>query len=213
VVTERVLVVGSASSGVQICRLLAESERFREIDLAVSRVLVLPRRVIGVQTHRFLQVLGFFDVRFRSPLGRIMYSGLETRGDPIMRPSPKDLEREHGVRLYGRLVSVEGSTLAFDDGQTLETDDLTIIWCTGFRGDYGLIDVERREEWFTPRGAPRHKRGVVEGMPGLYFVGLRYQHTVASHDIYGVAKDAAYVVEHIAKRNSKTTISRAGDLR
>lgn len=196
--TGSVLIVGSASSGVQICHLLCESGRFDSIHMAVSDVMVLPERIVGIQTHRFLHALGFFDVRSRSLLGRLMYSGLETRGDPIMRPTAKDLATTHGVSLHSRFTGVEGSRLRFADGETLEAEDLTVIWCTGFRGDYALL--EDRHRILDETGAPIHVRGVAEEAPGLYFVGLRHQHTVASHDIYGVGNDAAYVAGHISKR-------------
>lgn len=195
--TGGVLVVGSASSGIQICRLLAESRRFKCLNLATSRVTVLPRRVLSIQTHRFLNVFGLFDVRRQSLLGRIMYSGLESKGDPIMRPSPKDLARRYGVILRPKLVDVERGGLRFADGRTLQFEDLTVIWCTGFRGDYGFIETQERAGAFDGKGVPRHARGIVDAAPGLCFVGLRYQHTVASHDIYGVAKDAEYVANHV----------------
>ena len=51
--TDNVLVVGSGSSGVQICRLLAESGRVKSLHLTVSDVLALPRHVLGVQLTAF----------------------------------------------------------------------------------------------------------------------------------------------------------------
>ena len=51
--TDNVIVVGSGSSGVQICRLLAESGRLKSLHLAVSNVVALPRHVLGIPTHRF----------------------------------------------------------------------------------------------------------------------------------------------------------------
>lgn len=200
ITSSKVLVVGSAASGIQISRLLAESDRFDEIHLATSRVLVLPRHIAGVPIHRVVHAFGLFDVRIDSVLGKLMYSGLETRGDPIMRPTPKDLARMFGVRLHGKLLGITGSTLAFDDGRPLSTDDLTILWCTGFQGDYSFIHPGSGKAAFDEAGQPRHRRGVVPGAPGLYFVGLRYQHTSASHDIYGVGKDAEFVAEDISKR-------------
>lgn len=197
--TSSALVVGAASSGVQICRLVAESGRVRGLHMAVSKVLVLPDRVFGVQTHRLLHAFRLFDVRTRSPIGRLMYSGLETRGDPIMRPTPRDLSRSHGVVLHGRFESVRGPSLHFADGTTLATDDLTIIWCTGFRSDYAFIETAQGSA-FDETGHPVHTRGVVDAAPGLFFVGLRLQHTIASHDIYGVAKDAEFVAAAIAQR-------------
>lgn len=195
-----VLLVGSGSSGTQICRDLCESGRFREIHFAASDTLVLPGHVLGIQVHQFLHWFGLFDVRARSRVGRLMYSGLETRGDPIMRPSPRDLSRRYGVMLHGKLVGAEGGELRFAGGESLDSRGLAIIWCTGFRADYGWIDVSDRHSLFDVRGYPVHERGIVRGVPGLYFVGLRYQHTVASHDLYGVGKDAEHVASHIHAR-------------
>jgi len=200
IATKAVLLVGSGSSGVQICARLCQPGRFEQIHLAVSDVMVLPARFLGIQVHRFLHFFGFFDVRNDSMLGKIMYSGLETRGDPIMRPSPKDFARLYGVKLYGKFIGADGSLLHFSDGKALETDDLSIVWCTGFRGDYSFVDTANRDAVFDESGYPKHVRGVVGAAPGLYFVGLRYQHTVASHDIYGVGKDAKYVASHISRR-------------
>lgn len=196
--TRNVLIVGSASSGVQICRLLADSGRFEKISMAVSNVLTLPKRILGVPTHRFLHALRLFDVRSTSLLGRIMYSGLETKGDPIMRPAPTDLHRAHGVRLFGKFIGVENGDVAFEGGHALSPDDLTIVWCTGFRSDYRFIQVLEPQEVFSDSGAPKHVRGVIDAAPGLYFVGLRYQHTVASHDLYGVGADAEHVASHVS---------------
>lgn len=195
--TGSVLIVGSGSSGVQICRLLAESGRFDHLHMAVSNVMVLPYRFLGIQIHRFLHILGLFDVRNDSLIGKLMYSGLETKGDPIMRPTPKDFASQHGVCLYGKFTGADGDTLHFADGQTLSTEDLTVVWCTGFRGDYSFVQTRNPDAAFDKAGYPIHYRGIIDAAPGLCFVGLRYQHTVASHDIYGVGKDAKYVAEHI----------------
>jgi len=197
ITTRNVLLVGSASSGVQICRLLAESGRFDSIHLAVSNVRILPEHILGLPTHRVVHFFGLFDVTNDSLLGKVMYSNLETKGDPIMRPAPKDLAQQYGVRLYGKFTGTDGALLCFSYGQTLATDDLTIIWCTGFRRAYSLIEPADRRAAFNESGYPIHVRGVVPAAPGLYFVGLRYQHTVASHDLYGVGKDAQFVADHI----------------
>lgn len=202
ITTKGVLVVGTGSSGMQIGNILCQSGRYDQIHMAVSSVMVLPERLMGIQIHRFLHFFGLFDVRNDSLMGRLMYSNLETKGDPIMRPTPRDLARRYGVRLYGKFTRAEGDMLHFADGQTLSTDDLTILWCTGFRGDYSFIEPQNRAAAFDKSGYPMHKRGVIAGAPGLYFVGLRYQYTVASHDIYGVGQDARYVADHIRSRRS-----------
>ena len=81
-----------------------------------------------------------------------------------------------------------------EDGQTL--DVANIIWATGFQPDYAWISLPV----FGVDGYPRHTRGVVEGEPGLYFVGLRYQYRPTSHLLGGVGADAQYVARHIINR-------------
>lgn len=202
--TGGVLVVGSASSGVQITRLLCASAVVERLHVASSKVLVLPHRILGVPTHRLIHRLGLFDIKTTSWLGRLMYSGLESSGDPIMRPTPTDLSRDHGIDVRGRFTGVKNGQLTFEDGSRLDTNDLTVIWCTGFRPDYRFVRVQDQRAAFHPSGHPKHLRGVSEGAQGLYFVGLRYQHTVASHDIYGVAQDAEFVAQRIQEQLKRT---------
>jgi putative flavoprotein involved in K+ transport len=206
--SKHVLAVGSGSSGVQICRELLEARRFEQVHLATSDVLVLPNHLLGIQIHRFLHLLGMFDVRVHSRLGRVMYGTLERKGDPIRPPTPKELSRSHGLKLHKRLTRAEGDNFGFEDGEKLQEPDLTVIWCTGFKGDYEWINPAGSPLELDERGYPVHSRGVVDKHPGLYFVGLRYQHTVASHDIYGVGNDAEFIAEEIHKRCSHQSAGR-----
>ena len=80
ITTKSVLLVGSGSSGAQICRLLVEDGRFEQIHLAVSNVMILPCHIFGIQTHRLLHFFGLFDVKRNYPLGKLMHFGLEKRG-------------------------------------------------------------------------------------------------------------------------------------
>ena len=70
----------------------------------------------------------------------------------------------------------------------------TIIYGTGFRFDFGWIDLPVLDE----RGYPRYQRGVTE-IPGLYFVGLHWQHTFGSGLFFSVGRDAEYVVNHLCR--------------
>ncbi len=69
----------------------------------------------------------------------------------------------------------------------------SIIWCFGFRPDFGFIDVPV----FDARGYPRYQRGVTESL-GLYFIGLPWLHTWGSGRFAGVAADAQYLCDQIA---------------
>jgi len=72
-----------------------------------------------------------------------------------------------------------------------------IVWSTGFRRDDAWIRVPV----FDGRGYPTHRRGV-SSVPGLYFIGLPWQHTWGSGRFGGVADDARYVVERIMERHA-----------
>jgi putative flavoprotein involved in K+ transport len=65
----------------------------------------------------------------------------------------------------------------------------TVIWATGYRPDFGWIDLPI----FDDMGFPRHTRGVSDA-PGLYFLGLLWQHTQASATLLGPRVDAPYLL-------------------
>ncbi|HZX05193.1 MSMEG_0569 family flavin-dependent oxidoreductase [Kribbella sp.] len=72
-----------------------------------------------------------------------------------------------------------------------------IVWSTGFRRDDGWIRVPV----FDGQGRPSHRRGVTS-VPGLYFVGLPWQHTWGSGRFAGVADDAQYLAERIVEHRA-----------
>lgn len=71
----------------------------------------------------------------------------------------------------------------------------TVIWATGFRLDFGWIDLDI----FREDGRPRHQDGVTE-VPGLYFIGLPWLSCRGSAFIWGAWKDAERLAAHIAAR-------------
>jgi putative flavoprotein involved in K+ transport len=71
----------------------------------------------------------------------------------------------------------------------------TVIWCTGFRPEYGWIDLPV----FEAAGRPRHQRGVTD-VPGVYFLGLPWLNTWGSARFSGIADDAAHVATVVAER-------------
>jgi len=73
----------------------------------------------------------------------------------------------------------------------------TVLWATGYRLDFGWVDLPVLDEW----GYPHHVRGVTSH-PGLYAVGLPWLHSQASAAFPGVGADAAHVVEHIVHRRA-----------
>jgi len=75
----------------------------------------------------------------------------------------------------------------------LSTSGITsVVWSIGFRTDYRWL----RAGVFDGEGHPTHNRGVT-AVPGLYFLGLPWQHTWGSGRFAGVARDAEYLADRI----------------
>ncbi|MEY9931265.1 putative flavoprotein involved in K+ transport [Catenulispora sp. GP43] len=70
----------------------------------------------------------------------------------------------------------------------------TVVWATGFRPDYGWLDVPVLDG----KGRLRHVGGVVTDAPGLYAVGLPVLRRRKSTFIHGAEDDAREVVDHLA---------------
>jgi putative flavoprotein involved in K+ transport len=69
-----------------------------------------------------------------------------------------------------------------------------IVWATGFRPDYGWLDVPVVD----PKGQLNHDGGVVDS-PGLYALGLPVLRRRKSTFIYGIEDDARDVTDHLAR--------------
>ena len=69
-----------------------------------------------------------------------------------------------------------------------------IVWATGFRPDYGWLDVPVVDA----KGQLRHAGGVVDS-PGLYALGLPVLRRRKSTFIYGTEDDAREVIDHLAR--------------
>ena len=69
-----------------------------------------------------------------------------------------------------------------------------IVWATGFRPDYGWLDVPVVDA----KGQLRHEGGVVDS-PGLYALGLPVLRRRKSTFIYGIEDDAREVIDHLAR--------------
>jgi putative flavoprotein involved in K+ transport len=68
-----------------------------------------------------------------------------------------------------------------------------IVWATGFRPDYGWLEVPVVDA----KGQLRHHGGVV-GSPGLYALGLPVLRRRKSTFICGIEDDAGDVIGHLA---------------
>ena len=106
--------------------------------------------------------------------------------------APRALERPGLLRVGRALSAQDGFPLLEDYGAA--RDIRAIVWCTGFRPDFSWIELPV----LGLDGQPLHRRGIATGIPGLAFVGMRFQYRMGSALLGGVGEDAAHVVERIA---------------
>ena len=177
-----VLVVGGGNTGFQIAEELSAS---REVHLSIgARQMPLPQRILGRDLFWYLDATGLIRKTTESRIGRRM-----SERDTLVGSTPRGLRRR-GVELHGRAADVAGSTVSFEDGTDVEPR--SIIWATGFGVDHSWIDVPV----FDEKGRVIHRRGVTDS-PGLYFLGLSWQHTRGSALLGWVAEDAEYIAQRI----------------
>jgi len=181
-----VLVVGGGNSGFQIAEELAGT---REVDLSIGTDYpVLPQRLLGRDLFWWAGLLRLTRVTAHSRLGRRM----QARGEFVIGSNRGGLESA-GVRFRPRLVDTVGRTARFADGSTRDID--VVVWATGYRSDHSWIDIPD----VLRDGRVVHRRGVTE-VPGLYFLGLSWQHTRGSALLGFVGEDAAHVADLARRR-------------
>ena len=177
------LVVGGGNTGYQIAAELAQS---REVHLAVgARQTPLPQRILGRDLFRYLEATGLMNKTVTSRIGQ----RLKDR-ETLIGSSPRSA-RKQGIQMRPRATGAQGSTVTFADGSELTVD--AVVWATGFRLDHSLRRAARLRR---PRAGQRTERGVTE-LPGLYFLGLPWQHTRGSALLGWVKDDAEFIAQRI----------------
>jgi putative flavoprotein involved in K+ transport len=182
-----VLVVGAGNSGAQIA---LELSRSRRVTLAGRDIARLPRTILGADVFRWVWPV-FRRLHLGTRLGRRLRDRTSA-GDPLIGIAPRDFT-SHGIRRVGRVTEVrDGLPYAGD----LELSARVVLWATGYSSDFGWIQLPTIHR-NSGNGVPPHERGVAQP-PGLYFVGLRFQHRQSSALLGGVGEDAAFIASRIA---------------
>jgi putative flavoprotein involved in K+ transport len=172
------LVVGGGNSGFQIAEELAAT---RQVDLSIATTYpTLPQRLGPGPVLVTVTRLGLLRVTVTSRPGRRM-----SRRDFVIGTNRRRLERK-GVRFRPRLADAEGRTVRFADHSLLEEIGV-VVWATGYHSDYAWIQISG----VVREGHVVHRRGVTQ-VPGLYFIGLSWQHTRGSALLGFVNDDATF---------------------
>jgi putative flavoprotein involved in K+ transport len=173
-----VLVVGGGNTGFQIATELTGTH---SVHLSVgSRQTPLPQKIWRRDLFWWLTKTGLLNMTVDSRLGR----RLRTR-ETLIGSSPRQLRRL-GVDLHPRAVSASPNTVSFADDTQLRVD--AVVWSTGYQPDYSWIEAPVLDA----EGRVRHHKGVTD-LPGLYFLGLSWQHTRGSALLGWVKDDAEYI--------------------
>jgi putative flavoprotein involved in K+ transport len=186
---QNVLVVGAGNSGVEIALELARAGK--QVWLSGRNVGRIPAnrlgRILGGRPYWFLisRVLSI-----HTPMGRKMRDVVLHHGAPLIRANMQEVTGA-GIVSAPRVKDVVSGKPELEDERALPVDG--IIWATGFRPDYSWIDLPI----FDVTGYPRHQRGVVAEVPGLYFTGLPFQTALSSALLGGAGSDAEYIVRKI----------------
>lgn len=192
-----VLVVGAGNSGRQIALELATAHPgVRQVALATgAEPLELPQRVLGRDLFWWLTRLGVITRTPDSLLARRM----RARGDLVIG-TPLARLRIAGVTIHPRLHRLSADQAHFEDGSTHRP--ATVVWATGFRTDYSWITIPG----VLLDGQVVHDRGRTR-VPGLFFVGLPWQHTRGSSLLGFVQHDAEWVATHLTTSDRKEALS------
>jgi len=193
-----VLVVGAGNSGAEIAIEVAASHPTTlagrgtgHLPFAIDRGLgqrVLAPLLLRVVFHRLLTG--------GTPVGRAVRPQFLSRGGPLIRLKPRDIDAA-GVERVPRVVGVVNGRPRLEDGRILAPTN--VIWCTGFHGGLDWIDLPVLDA----TGRPRHRRGLAVDVPGLAFVGQTFLHAASSTMIHGVARDAAHVVATLCRESTQ----------
>ena len=199
-----VLLVGAGNSGADIAMDLAPSRPTWlsgrhpgnvpfHIESRVARLL-LPI-IFRVLFHRILTV--------DTPMGRRVRPSFISKGGPLIRVKPADLDAA-GIQRVPRVTGVQDGKPVLADGRVLDVTN--VIWCTGFHAGLSWMDLPK--PIVGDDGEPAHERGIVPDEPGLYFVGLHFLYSLSSTMIHGVARDAVRIADAIQVRLRQKAVER-----
>jgi putative flavoprotein involved in K+ transport len=139
-----------------------------------------------------------------TPIGRKVAPEVRKSGAPLLRVRAVELDRAGVESTEARVVGAKDGKPTLDGGR--ELDVANVLWCTGFRPDYGWIDLPI----FDEHDWPQQYRGVVDSAPGVYFLGLPFQYAFTSMLVAGAGRDAAYVTARMASRAASNLPSYMG---
>ncbi|NKY35511.1 NAD(P)-binding domain-containing protein [Nocardia speluncae] len=182
---QRVVVIGSGNSAIQIAIELA----------AEARVVLAHRTPLRYATNdpipadsRFWRAISLAS---RLPIGRLFHSGtipiVDTEGY-------RDTLEQGNPAARPMFVRADGRVLHWPDGRSEVVD--TVVLATGYRPALAHLSALCPPD---AAGFPPHRNGISAAHPGLAFLGLEYQRNILSGTLHGVGRDSRYLARHLAR--------------
>jgi putative flavoprotein involved in K+ transport len=193
-----VLVVGAAHSGADVAIEVADQHETilcgRDTGQVPFDIEGRGARLVG---WRVVPFLAHHVFTLRTPIGRHLRPKIRAHGGPLLRFRRNHLAAAGVERVPERATGVRDGKPVLGDDRVV--DVANVIWCTGFKHDFGWIDRLTT----GADGYPEEKRGVVPSAPGLFFVGLAFQYAFSSMLILGAGRDAEHVVKRLVARDAE----------
>ena len=189
-----VLIVGVGNSGADIG---IEVSRTHPTWISGKETGHIPWRIESFLGRfalvRLVRFAGHHILTTSTRIGRKLRPKLLSQASPLVRVKPEDLAAA-GIERVPRMTGVVNGRPLLADDRTLDVTN--VIWCTGYHHGFPWIDFPI----FDANGEPRHQRGLVPEVPGLYFVGLHFLYSMTSSTVIGVGRDAEYVARAVESR-------------
>lgn len=182
-------VIGGGNSAAQLALELA---RTHEVTVVSSRPpWFLPKTIAGISLYWWLYATGTLNADADAAISR----EVRRRGDPVIGKELQQQVDSGAIRLVPeRVTGAVGDRLQLTDGTSMPVE--TVLWCTGFRPDYGWIDVAGATD---SAGRSAHVRGA-SPVEGLHWIGLPWQTRMNSGIIDGVDRDALATTDRIVRQ-------------
>jgi len=181
-----VLVVGAATSGIEIALELSKNHK---TYISGSPTFHIPDKLLEYGGEFYWWLIKNI-ITIKTPVGRKAKEKIIHGGSPLIRVSARDLDLA-GIRRYPRVSGTKDGYPAFGDNSVIKVK--TIIWATGYRPDFSWIEDDVTDE----TGWPVTYRGISSVKSGLYFAGMPFQFGLTSGLVGGVGRDAEFIARHI----------------
>ncbi|MGI8384000.1 flavin-containing monooxygenase [Robertmurraya sp. P23] len=184
-INERIIVVGSGNSAVQIA---IELSKVSQTKLAVRQPVTLQKqKVLGQDIHFWLKISGFD----RYPFWR--FGKTVPKSNSVLDLGEYKEQLEKGKPDQNNMfTSFYSDGIVWPDGRKEKVD--TVIFATGYKNKLSHLEATGA---IDSLGEPIHAGGVSTVVPGLYYVGLEGQRSFASATLRGVGPDAKFVIRKL----------------